>query len=424
MTELKITCQQVKIGYAIKLPCGWLKHPFLSSQLVVENQQQIDIINSLKLEFVYFYPEQSVKAPAAPASTAKATEPDEPTDDAANTASLAEAMQQLQQDKAQRIEAGKVRRQALQRTEKAYEQSIGSVKDCLKQLQSRPIEAVEQAQVLINGMADSICNAESLMIQLIGNKKAEQQDTHTHSLNVAVLSMLLGQRIGHPAQEVELLGMGALFHDLGKVRIPMQIQRKKDVLSKAEQGLMRMHPKYGLDLVKLIDVFPSGAKAMISQHHENYRGTGYPQGLVGDAIDPLAQIVGLVNHFDNLCHPVDESKALSPHHALSFMFGPSRDLYRKDLLEVFIRLMGIYPPGSLVQLSDGRSGMVLATNADNLAKPQVLCYDPDVPSLEAPIIHLDERVSIVKAVNSKQLSPEILHYLNPSSQQSYYFDGQ
>ena len=426
--ELKITCEQIKVGYAIKLPCGWLQHPFLSNQFVVENSQQIEIIKGLKLGYVWFYPDKSqltMQQTEPTAATKEATdEPSGSTPVSSTEQAAQQEHERLTQEKAKRIAQAKARRQSLQRTEKAYQQSLGQLKSCFRDIQSQPHAAFAQSEQLVNGMAQSLFDSESVMIQLIGNKKNESQDFSSHSLNVSVLSMLLGHAQGMSADELKILGLGALYHDLGKMKVPMQIQRKKEPLNRAEQGLLQLHPKFGLDLLNLIDDFPDLGKTIVHQHHERYQGGGYPLGLKGEEIHPMSQIVALVNQFDNLCHPLDELKALSPHHALGFMYSVNRDHHRKELLELFIKLMGIYPPGSIVQLSDERIGMILGSNSLEPESTQVLVFDPEVPSQEAPILNLEDGIGVQKALSKKQLTPEILHYLNPSNQQSYYFDDQ
>lgn len=414
MTELKIKPTQIKIGYAIKLPCSWMEHPFLAANFVVENQQQIDIIQTLPLDFVFFYPDKSQLQSSAPAVPANNS------DTEANA--VAEETLRLQQQKQQRIDAAKAHRSAIQKTEKVFAQTLGQVKSLMQTLASRPLNVVEDSQVLIQQMTDTILGAESLVIHFMASGSKEQQNFYSHSLNVSVLSMLLAEKLGMSELEVQNVGMGALFHDIGKLKIPSQITRKKTPLTTPELNLLKMHPRYGRELVDLISIFPAGAKVVIEQHHEYYDGSGYPQGLKGDLIHPLTRIVTVTNEFDNLCHPLDAAKTKTPHHALSYMFTQMKGKFHHDTLAAFIKLMGIYPPGTMVQLSDSRLGIVMSAHAANLTQPEVLVYDPDVPRLEAPLITLGRELKIEKVANVNDLAPEIVLYLNPRAQTNYYFD--
>lgn len=419
MTELKIKPSQIKIGYAIKLPCSWTKHPFLSASFVVESQQQIAIIHSIELDFVFFYPEKSqiqknaVPVPAPDSSSLQSAE-----------ANLAEETRKLQQLKQERIEAAKSHRAALQKTEKAFVQTLEQVKSMMQMIGSRPLNAIEDSQKMINTLTQTILNAQSMVISLMVTSNKEEQNFYSHCLNVSVLAMLLAEKMGMSEAEIEAVGMGALFHDIGKLKIPSQITRKKTGLTLPELNLLKMHPRYGSELINLTKIFPEAAKVIILQHHEYADGTGYPSGLSGEQIDKLSRIVTVVNEFDNLCHPLDESKARTPHHALSLMFTQMKAKFHHETLASFIRLMGIYPPGTIVQLSDQRIGMVMSANSTNMTHPEVLLYDSEIPRLEAPIIVLGGGLKIEKVANAKELSPEIILYLNPRAQTNYFFDAK
>lgn len=415
MTELKIKPSQIKIGYAIKLPCSWTKHPFLSASFVVESQQQIDIIQNIELDFVFFYPEKS----QVPKKIEQVSVPE-----SASESSVAAETQKLHQLKQQRIEAAKTHRAALQKTEKAFVQSLEQVKSMMQMLGSRPLNAIEDSQKLINNLTQTILNAQSMVISLMVNSNKEEQNFYSHCLNVSVLSMLLAEKMGLSETEIEAVGMGALFHDIGKLKIPSQITRKKTGFTQPELNLLKMHPRYGIELINLTKIFPESAKVIILQHHEYADGTGYPSGLMGEQIDKLSRIVSVVNEFDNLCHPLDEIKARTPHHALSLMFTQMKTKFHHETLAAFIRLMGIYPPGTIVQLSDQRIGMVMSAHSSNMTHPEVLVYDAEIPRLEAPIIELGAGLKIEKVANNKELPPEIVLYLNPRAQTNYFFEAK
>jgi hypothetical protein len=104
------------------------------------------------------------------------------------------------------------------------------------------------------------------------------------------------------------------------------------------------------------------------------------------------------------------------------MFTHMKAKFHHETLAVFIKLMGIYPPGTIVQLSDGRLGIVMSSNASSMTQPEVLIYDPEVPRLEAPLVTLNRDLKIEKVANIREISPEVVLYLNPRAQNSYYFD--
>jgi len=414
---LKIKPEALKLGYAIKLPAGWLKHPFLSGNMIIENSQQLQIIKSLNLDYVFFYPDKSVQV-AQPAELN-----DE--DTAGFNMAASEAQLKMQQDKMQRIEQAKAHRRDLQRTEKAFAQSLLQVKSLMSKISSRPLNAIEEAGSLISAMADILLGADSLVLHLISGAAKEQEGLYYHSLNVATLSMMLAKNLNLSPAQIKTVGIGALFHDIGKIKIPSQILRKTTDLSAPEQNLLKLHTKYGVELVGLTDTFPLDAWAIIEQHHEYIDGSGYPKALKEPQIDALAKIVAVVNAFDNLCHPLDISKSRSPHHALSYMYRSMKGKLPDREMKVMIKMMGVYPPGTIVLLSDQRLGIVMSVNSDSLLCPNVLVYDADVPRLEAPILTLEpDKLSISKVIKIQSLPQHIAEYLNPRAQVSYHIQGK
>lgn len=413
MSVAKISPSQVKIGYFIQLPVNWMKHPFLTNKFKVENHEQIAIIQTLDLEFVYFFPDKS---------SVEITEEAAPAEELAQHAS--ELRYKLEREKNERIEQAKEQRRQLQRTEKAFEQSMVQVRNVMSKIGSRPLQAVDEATGLVHQIADTIINADSLVLHLISQAGKEQESIYFHVLNVSVLSMMLAKNLGMSAEQVKLTGLGALFHDIGKLKIPTQILRKTEPLTAPEANLLKMHTRYGIELLKLTESFPKAAWPVVEQHHEYLDGSGYPLGLKDAEIDAMAKVVAVVNEFDNLCHPVDISKARSPHHAMSFLFKTMKGKLGASEMGQMIKMMGVYPPGTIVQLSDDRVGLVMSVNSDQLLYPNVLVYDPQIPRLEAPVISLQEgKLSIAKVLKPQALPQAVYEYLNPRAQVSYFIQG-
>jgi putative nucleotidyltransferase with HDIG domain len=407
----KISPSQVKIGYFIQLPVNWMKHPFISNKFKVDSYEQIAIIQTLDLDFVYFFPDKST-IDQNPAPEPNAIELQQ---------QAAQLKYELEREKNTRIEQAKEQRRQIQKTEKAFEQSMVQVRNVMSKIASRPLQAVDEATELVSRIADTIINADALVLHLISQAGKDQESLYYHVLNVSVLSMMLAKSLGLSDEKIKLTGLGALFHDMGKLKIPTQILRKTEPLTAPEANLLKLHTKYGVDLLRLTEAFPAEAYPVILQHHEMLDGSGYPVGLKGDEIDELAQIVAVVNEFDNLCHPADITKARSPHHAMSYLFKSMKGKLGAAQMAQLIKMMGVYPPGTIVMLSDQRVALVMSVNTDKLLFPNVLVYDPQIPRLEAPVISLEEgKLGIEKVLKPSALPPAIYEYLNPRAQVSYY----
>jgi HD-GYP domain-containing protein (c-di-GMP phosphodiesterase class II) len=228
--------------------------------------------------------------------------------------------------------------------------------------------------------------------------------------------------LGLDDKQLHVLGLGALFHDLGHQEIPSRILMKKKPRSPAEEKVYQRHTFLGVEMAKKIGVLPEGAIAIIGQHHERLDGSGYPKGLKGE-IGILPRIVSIVDQYDELCNHADPDRSLSPYEAVSLMYSKERSKYDMSILTAFIANLGIYPPGTVVRLSDQRIACVVNINHEELLKPNVLIYDPEVPKEEALILDLmEEELSISESCRRSELTPEVLNYLNLSEYVTYYMD--
>ena len=408
MTGIKISVDRLQVGNYVSLPLGWREHPFLFSSFKLKSEEEIELIRRLGLKLVTIIPDKS-DAPPKPLDQVQ------PAPDGADD--LVGRQQEMQQEKARRIEQLQRYRRDLQQCEKHFQQSLAQVRNLMGKIQSRPLNAINEAQELINAMTEQLLSVDEMVLHLVSGSE-DGNSLQFHSLNVSVLSMLLARECKLPAEAIRQVGMGALFHDIGKLKIPSQILRKTSPLTKPEQNLMAQHPRYGLELLSLASGFPEPAKRIVQYHHEYLDGSG-PQGLRGDQLDPLTQIVSLINEYDNLCH----LQAKVPYSALSGLYKQRKAQFNPEYLSMLIRLMGIYPPGSVVQLSNGQVGLVMSVNASRLLYPSVLVYDPRIPRQEAVIIDLQQaELSIAKVIHPKRLPPAVFEYLNPRTRISYYFE--
>lgn len=158
------------------------------------------------------------------------------------------------------------------------------------------------------------------------------------------------------------------------------------------------------------------------QHHERNDGQGFPEKLAGKEISLLAKIVSIANIYDNHCNKRNPKDSLTPHEALAFMFGVQKDQFDQDLLALFIQCLGVYPPGTIVKLSNGFIGMVISVNPRNPLHPSLIIYNPDIPKKEALIYDLmnEPNLKIESSMKPSQLAHEAYDYLSPRTRVTYY----
>jgi putative nucleotidyltransferase with HDIG domain len=409
-----VTPAQLRVGLFVHLDLTWVHHPFPFSSFKIKNDEQIATIRALGLTRIRYSPAKSDDEPLPldEASAPAVAPPMSPEDELAYQA------------KRERLERLAAQRAKVSACEREFLSTTRTLKSINQNLFSRPGDVREQASALVSAMVDSMMVDADIAIQLMADKIGGE-DVYFHALNVTLLSMVLAKEMKAPAELIKLLGMGALFHDVGDAEIPDKVIRKMDPLTKSELTLMQQHCAYGVDIGKKL-ALPPEALLVIAQHHERVDGSGYPQKLQGPQLSLLSKIVAVVNVYDELCNPVNPAKALTPHEALSTMYSQQRAQFDPLAMSTFVRCMGVYPPGTIVVLSNGALGLVTSVNSTRPLKPTVLIYDPSVPKDEAILVdlELEPDVTVSKTVKPQQLEAAAYDYLAPRKRMAYYFNAE
>lgn len=413
-SEHYIAPEQLCVGLYVHLDLSWTQHPFTFSSFKIRSQEQIDTIRGLGLQRIRYAPSRSDRAPMPPTSSAVASTTSPPA-----TSPQADSLALIKQARQKRLEAQRAKAAAC---EKQLLSAAKTIKSINQNVFSRPAEVREAASSLVETMADSMLVDADVSIQLMSDK-VNGEEVYYHSLNVSLLSMMLAKELKAPPPVIKMVGLGALFHDLGELEIPDRVTRKQEPLTKAETSLLQMHCEYGVNIARKMDV-PNEVLQVIAQHHERTDGSGYPAGIKAAQMSLLSRIVSLVNAYDELCNPPNLAKSMTPHEALSMLFAQQRNQFDALALNTFVRCMGVYPPGTIVVLSNGAQAMVVSVNTTKPLRPVVLIHDPDIPREEAIIVDLEveQDVSITRTMRPQQLSAEAFAYLSPRKRTTYYFD--
>lgn len=415
MASIKITVDRIRPGLHIRLPVKWNEHPFLFNSFKLKSQDQINLIKHIGIQHVYIDPSQSDTTPLPPAEKVEASEEDSKEIDL--------EAQKMWEEKQDRIDRLNSYRRRVINCEKEFERSLSQLRSVMSKIRNRPESAVDEAGLMVDDIVEKLLSDDQVTLHLM-NGKSEFEDIYFHSLNVSILSMMIAKNKGYSAEQIKSVAFGALFHDIGKIKIPTNIIRKTTPLTLPEQNYLNLHPKYGLDIAESAKNFPDTTKSIIYQHHELLDGTGFPDGLQGNQIDEFSQIVALANAYDNLCHTNIIAEQKIPYTALSHLYKNCKHLYNNDNLNILIKFMGVYPPGTVVQLSNKMVGLVISVNAQHILYPNVLLYDANVPRTQAPIVDLaDKDIKIIGAILPAKLPDKIREYLNPRSRISYFFDS-
>jgi putative nucleotidyltransferase with HDIG domain len=418
-----IDVQSLRVGMFVHLEGGWMSHPFPLSQFRIANAEQIATIRGLGLKQVRWDPQQSAPAaanddaaadladPAAPAATPAVAEVPVPFADAD---AAAESVPPARHALARQIESLRV-------CERQFAEAGRDLKLATQLVNGKPREAREQAEALSAALVNKMIGAQDLCVRLLSDHAGDKASMH--ALNVTIISLLMGRSFGLPEAEMQDLGVGAMLHDIGKAELPERLRHVDDRLSPSELAFYQEHVDHGLTHGRRMGL-SAGAMQVIAQHHEHADGSGFPHGLATERLSAPARIVALVNRYDNLCNPKLSAHALTPHEALALLFAQDRARVDTSILGAFIKMMGVYPPGSTVQLTDDRYALVVSVNASRPLKPNVIVHDEAVPRDEALVFSLEAApgIGIRRSVKPTQLPPAALDYLSPRHRVAYYFE--
>jgi HD-GYP domain-containing protein (c-di-GMP phosphodiesterase class II) len=265
------------------------------------------------------------------------------------------------------------------------------------------------AEKVVSNMVDSIIRNPNALLWLSELKTVDEY-TAIHSLNVCILTLAFGRHLGLRPAMLREVGLGALLHDMGKIKVDQEVLRKPSRLSEAEFELMKLHPQFGLDILKKAQDLSPAVLDVAYSHHERSMGQGYPRGIKGMEISPFTRMVSIVDFYDALTSDRVYRKGISSAEVNRNLYEGHGKEFDPDLVREFIGCLGIYPVGSIVELTSGEIGIVTSVNPARRLKPTVLLVlDKD-----------KKRYTMLRMANLWQLdehgvSREIKHMLKPGS---------
>nr|WP_283771337.1 HD-GYP domain-containing protein [Acidovorax sp. CCYZU-2555] len=401
----------LRVGMYIQLEVGWMRHPFPVNSFRIVSDSQLQTVKALGLDAIRYFPARSEIASFE-------TESVDDTDAVHGTA-RAPAREQVAADESQ---------QALepqpelplhglppvwQRCDERFRAAAREYMQVFNCAATQPEQALAKSHGMVQGYLQDVLPTGDLVIRLLSESAGHRQAEHP--VNVTVLCLLLGRALGMNAADLYELGLAALLHDIGK--------DSKPGATPLPRAQYESHVGDSVALAISMGVSSDVLTAM-AQHHEFADGSGFPLHLIGEDLSVAGKVLCLVNSYDRLCNPEFAQEGQTPHEALSVLYAQYRERFDPIILKAFIRMMGVYPPGSVVQLADGRFAMVVSVNSSRPLKPQVLVYDAQVPLVQALPLDLEmfEEIGIRRSLRPDQLPREALSYLSPRQRICYFFE--
>jgi HD-GYP domain-containing protein (c-di-GMP phosphodiesterase class II) len=287
---------------------------------------------------------------------------------------------------------------------KTYFNAVSFTQGVINKIKSGERVSIKKAKRVVENMVDMILEEEELLIGMTAIKDYDEYTYH-HSVNVSILSVAMGQRIGLSRKALTDLGLVALFHDIGKMEVPSEILNKPTNFDENEWKIVRKHPFWGVRaILKLKGLDPTSIKTAIVafEHHLNYDMTGYPKISKPLVLDFYSRIVSLADQYDAMTSArVYSRNPMAPDKALSIMMERAGRELDPILFKFFINMIGVFPIGTLVLLDTKELGLVYGSNTMFLDRPRVLVIiDSSGNRVKGDVVDLTEKESSGKYVRT------------------------
>ena len=345
---------ELKFGmYVAELDRPWTDTPFKFQGFVLESQEQIEILKS-HCKVVFVDPDRSeVLAKLPDSALAKSTV------DLARTKVAKYAEQApIEQEFATAVRQHAAGAAALN----------DAVLAPLKAGETLDARRVSEA---VSGLTESVLRNPDAML-LFTQLKQKGDYTQSHALDSSVYMTVFGRFLEMSPEDIALLGHLGLLQDVGKVRVPTGLIEKRERLTEEELAALRKHVEHSADILHETSGLPSTLPELVLLHHERHDGSGYPKKLMGKEIGLMGSIAGIVDTFAALTARRPYAEALAPSTALSILYKHRGTLLDGYLVEQFIRCIGIFPLGSIVELNSGETGIVIAQNLAKRLQPRIM----------------------------------------------------
>lgn len=375
----KIPVARVARGMYVHKICGnWLDHPFWRGSFLVEDDTTLATLRAMGNLEVWIdtvkgldLPQPAVRAaaPAAPAPPPAEPEPEPP-----------------------RTAFGK----DIARAEELRDRAKAAAKALFQDARLGRALRMETAASIVDEVDDAIARNPAALLSVLRLKNKDDY-TYLHSVAVAALMMALGRRLGYAGTELKELGLAGLLHDIGKVGVPDAVLNKPGRLSPLELTSVRQHPQIGWDILRREAAAGPVALDVCLHHHEKTDGSGYPEKLAGDTISRAARMGAICDVYDAITSDRPYKRGWEPAEAIRRMAEWQDGHFDREIFHAFVKLIGIYPTGTLVRLSSDRLAVVLTQGEGSSLKPivRLICALPDGEPLDPETLDLhasDDRI--------------------------------
>jgi len=372
---VSIRADQLRVGHYIKISNSWFDHPFVRRIFRITSEEEVAIIRHVRLTKLFV--DHGLSTPVRQSDS-----PQRPPDEEQR---IAERVATLKAEKSAQLDQIQEHRAALDAVRESYAESVGNAVELLGMLGDGDPGSVKQLGLWLGRVVESLVNGQSPLALVAMDLPADAlQRAALLATDAVGICGVLGRRMGLDPQQLMALATAAAVHACGLQRLPPPLMDElPDGLARASSAFRR-YPDLSAEMLKSCGGFPQTVQRIVHEHRERPDGSGFPQGLSGDAIHPLALLLGAVREFQVQCRAPD----VEPTAALAYLFRELRPVYGAQIIDQLISSTTVYPPGTFVHLSDGSTARVLRVNESDRMRPVVGVLDEDDGDREMQILDL------------------------------------
>lgn len=254
--------------------------------------------------------------------------------------------------------------------EVVHKKTSGIVKNFMEDVQLGRVINVELAKGAVSECVDSIMNSPDALMWL-SQLKSWDEYTSQHSMNVCILSIALARELDLPEDEIKLVGLCGMMHDMGKMKVPVEVLNKPGKFEPEELAIMQSHPTFGWEVLTSSPGIPKCVAEAAYGHHERLDGNGYPQRLMGASIHPYTRIVTIADMYDAIVSDRCYKKGKTHLEAINILRENAEKQLDAALVVKFVESLGIYPPGNIVEMNNSEVAVILESNDIKKLKPKI-----------------------------------------------------
>ena len=367
----KIPVSELKLGmYIHDLNCPWFKHPFTFNQFIISEQQQLNELRHSNIKEVIIDTDKGVTDMPVRTEDLDVISSihlkdvaDEKIDDSDDNPDI---------DELDLIEPTSLE-QEIQQAKKIKQNAIALIRQLMEDMRLGRQVQLEKFDPLVSEIIVSVFRNQDALLGITRIRNVDKY-TYEHSVSVSFIVTIFAKHLGFRGEELKQICLGGLLIDLGKVKTPQSILKKKGKLTEKEFNIVKQHVADGVEMIQEFNIRSDIVNSILLEHHERIDGSGYPNNKQAEEISLFGQMAGIVDTYDACVSEHIYKKGKPPHKVLKSFIAKEGHHFNQDMINQFIHCIGIYPIGTLLGLSNGELAVVTGSTPDGLLYPKVRIF--------------------------------------------------